>query len=239
MTDDPTPAPQASTSDYMREIHAQIAGLISPFLEQQGKILEAITLFRQRMMQIESAFPEDAKTLAQAGWFVEWWYAPISDVPKIAQKFRTGLDEQGDTLMINQIASSRNELEATIYSIWPDRAGVLRKTFAAHDSGGYELSIPVFLAQADGISAEVLGLGSVYSKGKSVYSKGKSVYSKGKSVYSKGKSVYSKGKSVVSTKRRKISEISEFDLERAFLSIILERLPLTIDTNDAALIPVN
>lgn len=47
-------------------------------------------------------------------------------------------------------------VEALIVSEFPKRKRILEQTFRAHRAGDYALSVPVFLAQADGISAEVL-----------------------------------------------------------------------------------
>ena len=53
------------------------------------------------------------------------------------------------------------EIEAS--ELFQTRAVILTKAFAAHRAGDYELSIPVILAQADGMGHEIFGA-SPYSR---------------------------------------------------------------------------
>ena len=48
-------------------------------------------------------------------------------------------------------------IEETAANNYPRRAHLLRQAFAAHRRGEYGLSIPVFLAQTDGICTDVTG----------------------------------------------------------------------------------
>lgn len=47
-----------------------------------------------------------------------------------------------------------DDIENSVIARYPDRRKIIRSAFSAHRRGEYELSIPVFLAQADGVCTE-------------------------------------------------------------------------------------
>lgn len=55
-------------------------------------------------------------------------------------------------------------IKQQLYSRYSARKGVLKSAFNAHERGEYNLSIPVFLAQADGIGSELLNGISPFSR---------------------------------------------------------------------------
>jgi hypothetical protein len=64
---------------------------------------------------------------------------------------------QIDETLADYFRSQCNTIEGALTANSPDRARFISEGFAAHREGRYALSIPVFLAQADGISRELLG----------------------------------------------------------------------------------
>jgi len=55
-------------------------------------------------------------------------------------------------------------IKEQLYTRYPNRKNVLESAFNAHDRGEYNLSIPVFLAQADGIGTQLLSGISPFSR---------------------------------------------------------------------------
>jgi hypothetical protein len=76
---------------------------------------------------------------------------------ELAQKIRSG-NIKDVNIVMNRFYKKR--LRRTIdelSGIFPSRSVILNKAFLAHKKQNYELSIPVFLAQADGICQELSG----------------------------------------------------------------------------------
>lgn len=66
-------------------------------------------------------------------------------------------------MMVAHLRSSQTLIEVDLAKHHPKRAKLLQGALRAHDEGKYDLSIPVLLAQADGICAEVTGV-QAYSR---------------------------------------------------------------------------
>jgi hypothetical protein len=96
--------------------------------------------------------------LARAGWFLGESFLS-ADVGVLADLVRSGDLAAADAMMVRFAGEEVTHVEEMLARHWPDRTAILGEAFAAHREGRYALSIPVFLAQADGIAAEVLGVG--------------------------------------------------------------------------------
>lgn len=55
------------------------------------------------------------------------------------------------------IRGSIHKIEKNVYEVWPTRESIFKDAFEAHLSAKYTLSIPIFLAQSDGICYEITG----------------------------------------------------------------------------------
>ena len=108
-------------------------------------------------------FNEPLKTLAENGWFISWWDTPLAWVYPLARLFENRQAEHANRRLRNHFAKQIASIEAILSQQFPHRAAILKKAFAAHRCRDYELAIPVFLIQADGIAREIIG-GDVYSR---------------------------------------------------------------------------
>lgn len=102
--------------------------------------------------------------------------------------------------MSAHFAEIRQDIENDMTERFPERRRILQKAFKAHDVGDYELSVPVFLAQADGIAKKNFG-----------------------------RSILSRKKR--SEMRGEIAGIASQGLDESLLSLVLEDLPLTENTD--------
>jgi len=97
-------------------------------------------------------------TLAKHGWFVNFCHTPIELSFKSATCF---LDPSkisiGDQIMGEHYRTIIDNIQKEAEADFPHRRSILEKAFSAHRNGDYELSIPVMLAQADGIGEEIFG----------------------------------------------------------------------------------
>ena len=70
-------------------------------------------------------------------------------------------------MMVAYLQHHLEPVENDIMSVFPKRAQILSAAFRAHSQKTFTLSVPAFLAQADGVCSELLGVG-VYSRSKRV-----------------------------------------------------------------------
>ena len=106
---------------------------------------------------------EDIAALAENGWFISNWETPLSLLHATARDFRQNRTDRGDALMTRHFRDILPTIERQASEQFLARAVILKKAFAAHRAGDFELSIPVILAQADGMGHEVFGV-SPYSR---------------------------------------------------------------------------
>jgi hypothetical protein len=81
----------------------------------------------------------------------------MSEVIELHDKISTGDVASIDLFMCSYINDSMERIEQILSERFPARFRILKFAFDAHIRGEYALSIPVFLAQAEGISVDILG----------------------------------------------------------------------------------
>lgn len=99
----------------------------------------------------------------RTGWYVSYLNAAISGIIELADMID---NEQFEQVEIEIQDFAKTQIDKTLHQVesnWPHRLEILRDAFQAHRQGLYTLSIPVLLAQADGISKEIFGV-QLYKK---------------------------------------------------------------------------
>lgn len=108
---------------------------------------ENYTKIRSKMIAFAEQEKKNKGLYLKHGWF------PFPQIPLSAVAFNIN-DGNIDAIMEQEIEDALDEIENDIYCFNPEREAILREAFWAHRTGRYALSIPVFLAQADGIAVE-------------------------------------------------------------------------------------
>jgi hypothetical protein len=90
-----------------------------------------------------------------------WYFGP--DMPmavmhKLTAAFNAGDFDRIDKIMSGYIQHFLGDIKRQCEKMFPLRWPVLSSAFKAHKGKEYDLSIPVFLAQADGMCTEVFGV---------------------------------------------------------------------------------
>jgi hypothetical protein len=101
--------------------------------------------------------------LAQHGWFISFWDTPLALLNSTASRLDGPAGKQADETLASHMEGLIPSLKEAIAESFPARQVILADAFDAHDGAKYTLSIPVFLAQADGIGAASFGVESIYS----------------------------------------------------------------------------
>lgn len=88
------------------------------------------------------------------------WYLDLDMPPSYLWKLRNALKEgdvhEAEEALSQHFEERLTEIETSIVDKFPTRGGIIGSAFTAHKRGEYELSIPVLLAQVDGICKEVI-----------------------------------------------------------------------------------
>lgn len=89
------------------------------------------------------------------------WYSdddmPVDQPIVLAEAIEAGEVEEVEQLLEEHFEARATSIEASLAELFPDRRVILGKAFSAHHRGDFELSVPVFLAQADGICSDRCG----------------------------------------------------------------------------------
>ncbi len=146
-----------------KKISESISKQIKDFIE---KNLDAILQFQNYINEIYRGVPESLRIIIQDLAYRGWYISKKIDLTEITllHEFITNKKyDKLDNYMCNVIESKLDKIEREIIQKYPNRKKIIQSAFCAHKKGVYELSVPVFLIQADGICNELLKV-HLYSK---------------------------------------------------------------------------
>jgi len=89
------------------------------------------------------------------GWYLDPWEMTLSDLWKLENALSEGNIEDAETELIEHFEKNLDKIEKSIIERFPMREKLVTAAFGAHRKQEYELSIPVFLAQTDGICKDI------------------------------------------------------------------------------------
>lgn len=127
------------------EFKKSIEGLISPAFEQLQKS------FRELPKQTQEALI----LLGRHGWYSDL-EMPLPALWELKKALIEGNVIEAEDALVEYFESRTDEIEKSIVERFPKRQKLINAAFNAHRRQEYELSIPVLLAQTDGICKEVI-----------------------------------------------------------------------------------
>jgi len=146
--------------DYLQNIR-----LPESYLSQFSKILEDLSIalksiqlpdfeaLSKRIAELPAETKAALLLLGENGWFLDLDMT-LSQLHEIEIELMAKNIVDVNSFLIDYYETRLDSIEENICSLYPSRATILGKAFWAHRNHDYELSIPVFLAQSDGISKE-------------------------------------------------------------------------------------
>ena len=151
----------------MDEAMARLANSFDPILAFQKNIEKIVGPAFKAFVKSWEVLPERTRNvlllLGQHGWFLDLWGMPLSGLWELERAFDTGDINKAEQALIEYYKERLSEIAEELNTDYPDRTPILSAAFNAHNRGEYELSVPVFLAQADGICQELIGI-QLYKK---------------------------------------------------------------------------
>jgi hypothetical protein len=130
---------------------------VESILSSTKKTMLFIEKFRRDNETIATWFKDVISgCLAQRGWFVAGslytsQYQALKDV--IKKNNETEIED----FMMQHVRSITKDTASAAYAKWPRRQAILADAFDAHSKKLYTLSVPVMLAQADGMAFDIFG----------------------------------------------------------------------------------
>lgn len=127
-----------------------------------------MTQYADRMTQFLEDFARDnahlatffedniRRELANRGWFIAGSLYPSQYAPLAEALKQNHRQDNVEEFLMMHVRGLVPKIESNATQRWPDRVQILKDAFDAHSAGKYTLSVPVLLAQADGISADLL-----------------------------------------------------------------------------------
>lgn len=142
------------------EIQNKINGSLVPIIENTVKdpfknLSSTIQNLQKSMEDFPISFQESLKILANNGWFLDL-QMPIPFTQKIADFLENGKHEEAEVILIQYFQNRLSNISENLISNHQNRSKILKSAFYAHENSLFDLSIPVFLAQADGICYETV-----------------------------------------------------------------------------------
>jgi hypothetical protein len=144
-----------------KQIKESISKAIYEKIEQPIKQVTAS--LRKRLAEVSEKQRKVQYHCIRTGWYLSYLDAAIAGIIDLADMID---NEQFEKVELEIQGFARTRVDKTLQQIqsnWPTRLEIIRDAFQAHRQGLYTLSIPVLLAQADGISEEIFGV-QLYKK---------------------------------------------------------------------------
>jgi hypothetical protein len=143
-----------------RESLQQIANLMRPVIEFRERIntliLPDFSKFFESLEQLPSRTKEALIVLAKQGWFLDL-EMPLPSLWGLQSAFQNKDDiKEAEKSLISYFESRLDNIEESLLDNFPHRSKIIRAACKAHRNRDYELSVPVFISQSDGICYELV-----------------------------------------------------------------------------------
>lgn len=133
---------------------------IAEFARRNNHWIDALAKQASELQDWLNRLPEKTRrsllTLSSHGWYIDnQMYMGAASV--LADAFENGYAADADESLAQHFRARLPAIRQEVAGEYPHRAKYFEASFRAHDSGDYCLSIPLMLAQIDGICQEAAG----------------------------------------------------------------------------------
>lgn len=150
--------------NYAKEIEGLTAAHRAMVLDVRAEVRQLWDAMRhvqawcppQELVPLPVEVKENLLALSEAGWYFDN-EMPFEDVMYFKEELVLSEPGQIDADLIAYFREALDRIEATLIRHHPDRTPFIRDAFEAHRAGKFTLSVPVLLAQADGICLDLSG----------------------------------------------------------------------------------
>ena len=151
---------QMQMSDMLRSVSLNFEKLAPPLLfdfriQLENLISPALTNFLESFRLLPEHTQAALLTLGNHGWFFDL-EMPLPFLWELENALNEGDIKEAEAALVDYFRANLQSTESRFAAKFPHRAKVIVSAFNAHKRGEYELSIPIFLAQTDGICYEII-----------------------------------------------------------------------------------
>jgi hypothetical protein len=130
------------------------AGVGEAYARAVMQVAPTLAAMSKALKELPPRLQEALVRLGNEGWFFDPDMG-LSELWTIEALISKGESSTIDALLMSHFTARMQEIEDALAALLPKRAKFFRSAFAAHRRTEFELAIPVFLAQADGICLEI------------------------------------------------------------------------------------
>jgi len=151
---------QMQMSDMLRSVSLNFEKLAPSLLfdfriQLENLISPALTNFLESLRLLPGHTQVALLTLGNHGWFFDL-EMPLPFLWELENALNEGDIKEAEAALVDYFRENLQSTENRFTAKFPRRAKIINSAFNAHKRGEYELSIPIFLAQTDGICYEVI-----------------------------------------------------------------------------------
>jgi hypothetical protein len=103
-----------------------------------------------------ASVPENIRIFSEEAAMIGWFFTSESYMGEMKKAFDQG-QESLDQYMISEIDSNYDKIKSSILSLHSNREEILACAFKLHEGENWIASIPLFLAQTEGVFSENIG----------------------------------------------------------------------------------
>lgn len=140
----------------LHTIFAEVGKVVLQVREVVQRARPQIVQFLETVRLMPAAYRGAIMQLGERGWYLDG-KMPLSAPLEYAEQFLSNRIEEAEVALEFHFTGRLDGIELELTTAFPSRAKILAAAFSAHREGKYELSVPVFLTQVDGICAELTG----------------------------------------------------------------------------------
>ncbi len=141
----------------MVERRAEIEQLTSHFIKSFTKRIEGLQKFVELSKKVPENLRQSLIILGQEGWYLDYDITP-AETWEFAQTLELGDVDLAQSKLVEHYQERAQDIFKHVVTAFPHRESILMQAANAHKRGEYALSVPVILAQSDGICQELTGL---------------------------------------------------------------------------------
>lgn len=137
-------------------VSKKIVTALAPLAPAFKALGSMAVLVGEAVSKLPAKFQSTLVALANRGWFLDpeiAWHVLVHAASAIDE----GKFDEADAMMSAHFEGRLADIEGKLSAALPHRASKFKSAFAAHRRGEYDLSILAFMAQADGVCAELRG----------------------------------------------------------------------------------
>lgn len=120
-------------------------------------IRTAVPAFIEEFDKLPKKTRDALLAMGTHGWYLDLEMTLVG-VSSLEKAIVDGDSDDAERALAQYFRENRQRIEEELVNLFPPRARILSSAFNAHTRGEYELSVPVFLIQADGICNDLIGI---------------------------------------------------------------------------------